>query len=136
MPCQVHCKLGKTWSPLLVFGSTRKKALSPFQIYHIVLHLCYSIISKVLATCPPAVHLNFDGLNQSQWKNMVKDESGNNNFATMKNDAQVISSGGKCDDAASLNGMGFKCYVKYMKRLKILKQLKIPFLCVNLSLLI
>lgn len=82
------------------------------------------------------MHLSFDGLKPSLKETMVKDESGNNNFATMKNDAQVISSGGKCDDAASLNGMGFKCYVKYMKRLKILKQLKIPFLCVNLSLLI
>ena len=60
---------------------------------------------------------------------MVKDESGNNNFATMKNDAQVISSGGKCDDAASLNGMGFKCYVKYMKRLKILTTENTFFVC-------
>ena len=39
---------------------------------------------------------------------MVKDESGNNNFAIMKNGVQVIRSGGKCDGAVFLNGMGFK----------------------------
>ena len=102
--------------------------MSPFQIYHIVLHLCRSIISKVLATCPPAVHLSFDGIKQSLGKIMIKDESGNNNNATIENGTKVIPSGGKCGDgAASLNGMGFKCYAKCMNILKILKELKIPF---------
>ena len=41
---------------------------------------------------------------------MVKDESGNNNFAIMKNGVQVVPNGGKCDGAVSLNGMGFKGY--------------------------
>ena len=46
---------------------------------------------------------------------MVKDESGNNNFAIMKNGIQVLSSGGKCDGAVSLNGMGSICYQKCLK---------------------
>ena len=40
---------------------------------------------------------------------MVKDESGNNNSAVMKNHVQVVPRGGKCDGAVSLNGMDFKC---------------------------
>ena len=46
---------------------------------------------------------------------MVKDESGNNNFAIMKNGIQVLSSGGKCDGAVSLNGMGSIWYEKCLK---------------------
>ena len=41
---------------------------------------------------------------------MVKDESGNDNSAIMKNGVQVVPSGGKCDGAVFLNGMGFKFY--------------------------
>ena len=56
------------------------------------------------------MHLSFDGLKPGFSETMVKDESANNNFAIMKNSVQVVSSGGKCDGAVSLNGMGFKCY--------------------------
>ena len=62
----------------------------------------------LLAYCPPVVHLSFDGLKPSLRETMVKDESGNNNFAIMKNGVQVVRSGGKCDGAVFLNGMGFK----------------------------
>ena len=89
--------------------------MSPFLIYRIVLHLCHSIISKVLDSCPPAVHLSFDGLKSNLGKTMVKDESGNNNFAIMKNGIQVLPSGGKCDGAVSLNGMGSVWYEKCLK---------------------
>ena len=50
---------------------------------------------------------------------MVKDESANNNSAIMKNGAQVVSSGGKCDGAVSLNGMGFKYYEKRVNFLRV-----------------
>lgn len=43
---------------------------------------------------------------------MVKDESGNNNSAIMKDGVQVVLSGGKCDGAVALNGMDFKCYAE------------------------
>ena len=56
------------------------------------------------------MHLSFDGLKPSLKETMVKDESGNNNFAIMKNGVQVVRSGGKCDGAVFLNGMGFKWY--------------------------
>ena len=54
------------------------------------------------------MHLSFDRLKPSLGETMVKDESGNNNFAIMKNGVQVVPSGGKCNGAVSLNGMGFK----------------------------
>ena len=96
--------------------------------------LCHSIISKVLATCPPAVHLSFNGSKSDSGKIVVKDESGNNNVATMEDGNQVILSGGKCGDCAvSSNGMGFKCYAKGMNILKVLKR---AFSCVNLTPLI
>ncbi|XP_057309168.1 uncharacterized protein LOC130647358 isoform X2 [Hydractinia symbiolongicarpus] len=50
--------------------------------------------------CPPVVHLSFDTMKG----NYVKDESGNNNNAVMKNGAEIIYEGGKCDSAASLLG--------------------------------
>ena len=92
--------------------------MSAFLICVIVLHLCHSIISNVLATCPPAVHLSFNGSKPNSGK--IMDESGNNSFATMEDGTQVIPSGGRCGDgAASLNGMGFKCYKNCMNRIFI-----------------
>ena len=44
----------------------------------------------------------------------MKDESGNNNSATIENGASVVWSGGKCDGAVFLNGTVFKCYEKYI----------------------
>ena len=106
----VLCKLDKNWCGWLVFGPTQKKAINPFPIIFSVLYLCDSLTSKFLAYCSPAVHLSFDGLKPGLSETMVKDESANNNFAIMKNGVQVVSSGGKCDGAVSLNGMGFKSY--------------------------
>lgn len=109
-------------------GLHEKMISALLPISRIVLYLFHSIIFKLLGPCRAAVHLSFDGIKQSLGKIMVKDESGNNNNATMENDTKVILSGGKCGDgAASLNGMGFKCYAKCMNILKILKELKIPF---------
>ena len=56
------------------------------------------------------MHLSFDGLKPKSKKTIVKDESGNNNSAIMKNGVQVVPLGGKCDGAVSLNGIGFKFY--------------------------
>ena len=86
-------------------GLRRRK---PFPIYRIVLNLYDSVVSKVLASCLPAVHLSFDGIEASTGRNIVKDESGNNNSAIMTNDVQVDQMGGKCGGAVSLNGMGFE----------------------------
>ena len=71
--------------------------------------LCHSVISKVLACCPPSVYLSFDGIQPSSGRKNVKDESGNNNSAIME---KVVSSDGKCNGAVSLNGTGFQCYGK------------------------
>lgn len=79
-----------------------------------MMHLYHSISFKVLAPCPAAVHLSFDGIEPSPGKNTVKDESGNNNSAIMENGVKVVQSGGKCGGAVSLNGTGFKCYEKCM----------------------
>ena len=87
------------------------EAINPFPINLIVLYFCNFPISVFfLASCPPAVHLSFDGLKPSSKETMVKDESGNNNSALMKNGVQVVPSGGKCDGAVFLNGKGFKFY--------------------------
>ena len=58
------------------------------------------------------MYLSFDGNKTSSGKNKVKDESGNNNFATMENGAKVVWSCGKCDGTVFLNGTVFKCYEK------------------------
>ena len=76
----------------------------------IILYFCHFLISIFLAYCPPATHLSFDRLRPSSNETMVKDESGNDNSAIMKNGVQVVPSGGKCDGAVFLNGMGFKYY--------------------------
>ena len=108
----VFCTIDRNWFDWLVFRPTRKNVISPFPIFRIVLHLCHSVISIVLAPCPAAVYLSFDGNKTSSRKNKVKDESGNNNFATMENGAKVVWSCGKCDGTVFLNGTVFKCYEK------------------------
>lgn len=118
---RIICTL-QAWQELVwltVFLVYIDKNLNPFPINFSVLYLCDSLTSKFLAYCSPAVHLSFDGLKPGLRETMVKDESANNNSAIMKNGAQVVSSGGKCDGAVSLNGMGFKYYEKRVNFLRV-----------------
>lgn len=95
-------------------GLHEKMISALLPISRIVLYLFHSIIFKLLAPCPAAVHLSFDAIKPCSGKNTVKDESGNNNSATIENGASVVWSGGKCDGAVFLNGTVFKCYEKYI----------------------
>ena len=99
-PAKLFLVFGSTWKLLTLFRLT----LSFFTF------VIFSFLFFFLASCPPAVHLSFDGLKPSSKETMVKDESGNNNSAFMKNGVQVVPSGGKCDGAVFLNGKGFKFY--------------------------
>ena len=59
-----------------------------------------------IAYCPPVLHLSFDIVKGAY----IQDESGNSNTAMLKNGAEIVYEGGKCDSGASL--LGKYCLLK------------------------